>query len=45
MEDVWLAEFAVKAVFHQEVYSDEFMVFSLQVIKGFNKESAVTVVL
>ena len=50
MEDVWLGEFAVKAVFHKQIYRDELMFFSLITIKGrtlcySTKEIAVRVVL
>ena len=36
MEEVWSAEFTVKAVFYLEVYWDEFTFFSLRTIKGRN---------
>ena len=34
MEEVWSEEFAVKAVFHQQIYSNELTFSSLRTIKG-----------
>ena len=34
MEDVWSVEFAIKAVFFEQIYLDELTCFSLPTIKG-----------
>ena len=50
MEDAWSVGFTLKMIFHQDVWLDQFMFFSLQTVKGSTifsstKKSAVRAVL